>query len=147
MENSAFRSAAPTHSVLDRRSGEFAKNRLLNLAFEDGSPDHLREDNTEEPKSVPADVFKQGVQEHAIMLGMLLPEDENFLWIAEESLLAPLPEGWLQLKDEQSGHPYYYNQASGDSSWEHPRDSFYKEIYRQKKARQQEDAFTRTSRL
>ncbi|CAN0398099.1 unnamed protein product [Ectocarpus sp. 8 AP-2014] len=28
------------------------------------------------------------------MLGMLLPEDENFLWIAEESLLAPLPEGW-----------------------------------------------------
>lgn len=27
------------------------------------------------------------------MLGMLLPEDERFLWIAEESLLAPLPEG------------------------------------------------------
>lgn len=25
-------------------------------------------------------------------------------------------------------------QASGDSSWEHPRDGFYKEIYRQKKA-------------
>ncbi|CAM9220071.1 unnamed protein product [Ectocarpus sp. 6 AP-2014] len=145
MENSAFRSAAPAHSVLDRRSGEFAKNRLLNLAFEDGSPDHLREDNTEEPKSVPADVFKQGVREHAIMLGMLLPEDESFLWIAEESLLAPLPEGWLQLKDEQSGHPYYYNQASGASSWEHPRDSFYKEIYRQKKARQQNDAFTLSS--
>lgn len=27
------------------------------------------------------------------MLGMLLPEDEQFLWVAEESLLAPLPEG------------------------------------------------------
>lgn len=29
------------------------------------------------------------------MMGMLLPEDERFLWIAEESLLAPLPEGEL----------------------------------------------------
>lgn len=27
------------------------------------------------------------------MMGMLLPEDEELLWIAEESLLAPLPEG------------------------------------------------------
>lgn len=32
------------------------------------------------------------------MLGMLLPDDENFLWIAEESLLAPLPEGELLSK-------------------------------------------------
>ncbi|CAN0398069.1 unnamed protein product, partial [Ectocarpus sp. 8 AP-2014] len=73
MENSAFRSAAPTHSVLDRRSGEFAKNRLLNLAFEDGSPDHLREDNTEEPKSVPADVFKQGYARFAFVLSLIAP--------------------------------------------------------------------------
>lgn len=29
------------------------------------------------------------------MMGMFLPEDERFLWIAEESLLAPLPEGEL----------------------------------------------------
>lgn len=27
------------------------------------------------------------------MMGMILPEDEELLWIAEESLLAPLPEG------------------------------------------------------
>eukprot|EP00752_Nemacystus_decipiens_P003758 g3461.t2 len=109
-------------------------NRLLNLAFEDGNATPLNVDNPEEPKSVPADVFKQGVREHAIMLGMLLPEDERFLWIAEESLLAPLPEDWVQLKDDETGHPYYYNQATGDSCWEHPRDGFYKEIYRQKKA-------------
>ncbi len=30
------------------------------------------------------------------MLGMVLPDDEDFLWIAEESLLAPLPEGELK---------------------------------------------------
>lgn len=39
--------------------------------------------------------FNLRVREHALMLGMLLPADENFLWIAEESLLAPLPEGGL----------------------------------------------------
>lgn len=59
MASSDFLSAAPTHSVLDRR-GWVAKNRLLNLAFEDGNPAHLSTDNPEEPKSVPADVFKQG---------------------------------------------------------------------------------------
>ena len=58
MASSPFLSA-PTHSVLDRRSGA-AKNRLLNLAFEDRNPAHLSVDNPEEPKSVPADVFKQG---------------------------------------------------------------------------------------
>ncbi|CAM9112685.1 unnamed protein product [Laminaria digitata] len=143
MSNSAFLSAPPSHSVLDRRSG-VAKNRLLNLAFEDGSRSHHDADNPEEPKSVPADVFKQGIREHAVMMGMLLPEDEDLLWIAEESLLAPLPEGWVQLKDDQSGHPYYYNQTSGDSSWDHPRDGFYKEIYRQKKASNATHYFTST---
>lgn len=39
--------------------------------------------------------FNPRVREHAVMLGMLLPDDENFLWIAEESLLAPLPDGEL----------------------------------------------------
>ncbi|CAM9184037.1 unnamed protein product [Scytosiphon promiscuus] len=118
--------AAPTHSV--------SRNRLLNLAFDDDRPTGFHVPNHEEPKSVPADVFKQGVREHARVLGMMLPEDESLLWIAEESLLAPLPEGWVQLKDEESGHPYYLCQASGDSSWEHPRDNFYKDIYKQKKA-------------
>lgn len=27
------------------------------------------------------------------MMGMLLPDDEKYLWIAEESLFAHLPEG------------------------------------------------------
>lgn len=35
----------------------------------------------------------RSIREHAVMMGMLLPEDEELLWIAEESLLAPLPEG------------------------------------------------------
>lgn len=60
MASSPFLSA-PTHSVLDRRTERAAKNRLLNLAFEDRNPTQPSgTDNPEEPKSVPADVFKQG---------------------------------------------------------------------------------------
>lgn len=60
MSHSAFLSAPPSSSVLDRRSG-VAKNRLLNLAFEDGGRSECNDaDDPEEPKSVPADVFKQG---------------------------------------------------------------------------------------
>lgn len=58
MSRAVFLSAPSTHSALDRRSG-IAKNRLLNLAFEDAPPP-LDTDDAEEPKSVPADVFKQG---------------------------------------------------------------------------------------
>lgn len=35
------------------------------------------------------------VRDHATMMGMLLPEDEKYLWIAEESLFAHLPEGTI----------------------------------------------------
>lgn len=59
MPSPAFLSTPPTTSVLDRRRGG-AKNRLLNLAFEDGNTTCLGTDGLEEPKSVPADVFKQG---------------------------------------------------------------------------------------
>eukprot|EP01038_Epipyxis_sp_PR26KG_P012063 gene12063-16144_t len=31
-----------------------------------------------------------------------------------------LPTGWIQLIDQNSGHPYYVNQATGQSQWEAP---------------------------
>ncbi|CAM9134292.1 unnamed protein product, partial [Choristocarpus tenellus] len=91
--------------MLNRRSS-VAKNQLLNLAFEDDQAEPI----PDEPKGLPANLFKEGIREHAAILGMTLPEDEQFLWVAEESLLAPLPEGWVQLREEDSGHPYYYNE-------------------------------------
>lgn len=59
MSSSALIPAAATHSALNRRSG-VAKNRLLNLAFDDERLIYQVQDDPEEPKSVPADVFKQG---------------------------------------------------------------------------------------
>jgi hypothetical protein len=131
------------------RRGSAAKNQLLNLAFEDSGgssslllpppPEqgYVRGKEKQQPKGVPNAIFAQATREHALLLGMVFPRDEKLLWIAEESLLAPLPEGWVQMRDETSGHPYYYNQGSGESSWEHPRDGFYRQLYEQKKCAEQ----------
>jgi len=42
-------------------------------------------------------VYQQALREHAVELGINLDEDPEFYWIAEESLVAPLPEGWVNL--------------------------------------------------
>ena len=42
-------------------------------------------------------LFREGVAEHARYLGIDPEVDSKFLWIAQESLLAPLPEGWEQV--------------------------------------------------
>lgn len=39
----------------------------------------------------------------------------------QPSMTTPaMPPGWLQLVDPNSGHPYYVNQATGQSQWESP---------------------------
>lgn len=59
MVTSTSPSMPPSQSALDRRAST-SKNRLLNLAFEDFSRTHEAQEDLQEPKSVPADVFKQG---------------------------------------------------------------------------------------
>ena len=67
-----------------------------------------------------------GIEEQAQTLGIT---DPNYLWIAARSLLSPLPEGWAQYKD-QNGSPYYLNEKTGESRWEHPLDDHYVAMYR-----------------
>ena len=72
-----------------------------------------------------------GIEEQAQTLGIT---DPNYLWIAARSLLSPLPEGWAQYKD-QNGSPYYLNERTGESRWEHPLDDHYVAMYRSYVAR------------
>jgi hypothetical protein len=53
------------------------------------------------------------------VLGIDAVKDSQFLWIAEEYLIAPLPVSWSQHHDDV-GTPYYYNQGTGESTWVHP---------------------------
>ncbi|KFO92357.1 Centrosomal protein of 164 kDa, partial [Buceros rhinoceros silvestris] len=55
------------------------------------------------------------------------PENEpKLLWLARDALMAPLPHKWKACQDTTTGHLYYYNFATGQSSWDHPRDNHYR---------------------
>jgi hypothetical protein len=79
----------------------------------------------------------------AKFLGMNLQTDDQLLWIAHEALLAKLPEGsaaaarcvcvsrlnfarrWTEQRSDD-GLVFFHHRGSGRSSWEHPRDAYYK---------------------
>ena len=62
------------------------------------------------------ELFQQGVVEHARYLGMDPDADGQFFYIAEESLLAPMPAGWSQVAVED-GTPYWKVKNSWNDSW------------------------------
>ncbi|CAM9471127.1 unnamed protein product, partial [Ectocarpus sp. 8 AP-2014] len=92
---------------------------------EDGAPPESEED------------YVEAVTRHAKYLGMDPEGDGAYMWIAEEALNAEVPEGWVtgEGEGEYEGLVYYYNEATGESTWDHPLDEFYREKFKRKKAR------------
>ena len=85
--------------------------------------------------SVMNDEFLQeAICEHAKFLGMDPDIDQDYLYIAEEALTAPLPDGWQQAEAED-GTPYHFNPDTGESLWEHPLDEVYRQKFRDAKER------------
>ena len=85
------------------------------------------------------ELYQQGVYEHARYLGIDPEADAKFLYIAEQSLVAPLPPGWTQVSVEDGQHPYYYNETTGESVWEHPSDAEFVEMFQQLKRKDDEE--------
>ncbi|XP_014778138.1 centrosomal protein of 164 kDa isoform X2 [Octopus bimaculoides] len=57
------------------------------------------------------------------------PETEpHLMWIAQEGILAHLPDDWRVCEDLTSGHIYYFNLMNGTSTWDHPCDDYYKKM-------------------
>lgn len=83
------------------------------------------------------ELFQAGVEEHAKRLGMDPLSDADFLWIARESLVAPLPDGWYHVTATETGAPYYYNEVTGESRWDHPCDDQFRQIFHDLKQKQQ----------
>ena len=80
------------------------------------------------------------------LLGLDALKDRDLMWIAEEALRAPVPQGWVELADPASGVPYYYSTVDETTTWDHPLDGKYKliaaqelENKRKKKSRMAEE--------
>ena len=75
---------------------------------------------------------EEEVLEYAEWLGMKLPEDNRFLYIAREGLKAPIPEPWKPCKTKD-GNIYFFNFETGESTWDHPCDQHYKQRFVEEK--------------
>ncbi|EFJ05877.1 hypothetical protein SELMODRAFT_96309 [Selaginella moellendorffii] len=65
------------------------------------------------------------VAEYAMWLGFDLPHEKQLLWIAREGLKAELPAQWKPCRTEED-EIYYFNFDTGESTWDHPCDDFYR---------------------
>lgn len=97
----------------------------------------IRQKNNNNPKPPLSEeeinkLKQQAIEAHAKYLGMDLIVDKEFLWIAHQSLLAPLPPDWEQF-ESPDGEFYYFHKPSNESSWIHPRDDHYREMFKKEK--------------
>lgn len=67
---------------------------------------------------------------------MDLQKDRQLFWIAKEGLKAPLPEKWKPCKTKESDEVYYFNFNTGESTWDHPCDEFYRKLFDDTKKKQ-----------
>mmetsp|Transcript_32817 Transcript_32817/g.84751 ORF Transcript_32817/g.84751 Transcript_32817/m.84751 type:complete len:598 (-) Transcript_32817:1895-3688(-) len=74
------------------------------------------------------DLPLQEVIQMARYLGIDPAIDRDFLWIAEEALKATLPPAWGEYRDEQ-GNIFYFNEETGESSWDHPLDAYFRFLF------------------
>ncbi|KAJ3414291.1 hypothetical protein HDV05_006740 [Chytridiales sp. JEL 0842] len=72
--------------------------------------------------------------EYAKFLGMDVENEKHLLWIARESLKAPLPPNWKPCQTEDN-NIYYFNFSTGESIWDHPCDEHYRKLYEREKAK------------
>lgn len=75
------------------------------------------------------DPTQEEILEYAVYLGIDPVEDADLVYIAEWALTAPLTEGWTGHLD-QEGNEFFYNSATGVSTYQHPLDEQYRAYYR-----------------
>jgi hypothetical protein len=81
-----------------------------------------------------------GVLQFAKYLGMNAEQDRDLLWIASQAMNAKLPPDWHEHEDGE-GNQFYYNRRTKESSWEHPLDSYYRQLYAKHKDQRSTDRF------
>merc|ERR1719217_700322 len=67
---------------------------------------------------------------YAKYLGIDPVIDADLMWIADESLSAPLPSEWTEHQDS-ADRVFYYNVQTHASSWTHPLEQLHRDTYKQ----------------
>jgi len=67
------------------------------------------------------------LKDYAEYIGIDPEAEADLMHLAREGLTAQVPQNWQAYQNDQ-GQIFYFNQATGESSWDHPAD----EIYRKK---------------
>ncbi|NXP23922.1 CE164 protein, partial [Scytalopus superciliaris] len=70
---------------------------------------------------------EQEIRNFAPIIGIDPEKESELLWLARECLVAPLPPDWKPCQDT-TGDVYYFNFATGQSTWEHPCDEHYRQL-------------------
>jgi chromosome segregation ATPase len=87
-----------------------------------------------DPNYVPTE---SEIVEYAKWLGMDLDKDKDLFWVAKEGLMAPLPKNWKPCKTKQTEDIYYFNFSTGESTWDHPCDGYYKRLFEEAKKKKE----------
>lgn len=83
------------------------------------------------------------VEEYAAFLGMELGQDAQHMWIAEKGLRSAVPAPWVVCRPNgqnvggEAMQVFFFNTATGESTWEHPSDKHYRRLFMKEKAKQQ----------
>eukprot|EP00741_Cyanophora_paradoxa_P007099 tig00001086_g6870.t1 len=79
------------------------------------------------------------IAQYGIYLGLKYPEDASLVWIAEQAILAPLPEGWSEHVGPH-GQIFYYHEKTDTSQAEHPADDVFRAMIRELREKRAEKA-------
>ncbi|XP_064424832.1 centrosomal protein of 164 kDa isoform X2 [Latimeria chalumnae] len=79
---------------------------------------------------------EQEIQEYAREIGINPENESELMWLAREGIVAPLPAEWKPCQDV-TGDVYYFNFATGQSTWDHPCDEHYRTLVNQERERLQ----------
>jgi hypothetical protein len=92
-------------------------------------------------KEIDAEDFHTAVLVFAHFIGIDIENEQHLLYIAEDALSKKgLPAGWAIGigENESKGIPYFYNEETGTSVWNHPREAVFMRKVKEEKAKDAE---------
>lgn len=71
--------------------------------------------------------YSQELVDMCEYLGIRILSEPELLWIVEEAVNAPLPDGW-SIHSNQEGKTYFYNHKHNITRWDHPLDPYFRKL-------------------